>query len=390
VATHESIIRRWDNGAKVSVVAAIAAGLVLAIMAIIILLAQNPSPTDSATDTSEDSDVQPYDPTVDTIPVAAQCGPVEESKPWNTYSTPEVEPGNLDKRQYSTAIVRPYTATTAVESRAETFEINCADMTELSQWYLEAVNLPETIVVKDWINAFNTTVAENGLDSFYEVGPGGTTVVTALGRVYAQYMNAFILQFQMDGLQARDDSVRFWQMGPYTPQHVPSVQLSNKKDPKESWLYTWNDKFEQCLWRLGVNPAGGELVVYTCGTPAPEPTPTSTNPSHVPTCEELYGPGWTGRPPVCKDPEDNAVYNNPDANPFYNGNTPTTTSDGDGSKVANGNQGTEADVLAAQEAAAAKAAAEQAERDEAARKAAEDAANKPANQGGTTSTDAGW
>lgn len=392
MANHESIIRRWDNGAKVSIVLAIVAGLVVVVLAIITLLAQNPSPTDSATDTPAGSE-EPYDPTVDTIPVDALCGPVEESKPWNTYSTPKVEPGNLAMRQYPAAIVRPYTATTNVASRSETFEINCANMTELSQHYKEAANIPDAIVAKEWINAFNNTVKANGLDSFYEVGPGGTTVVNALGRVYAQYMNAFISQFKMEGQQTLD-SLRYWMMGPYNPQHVPTVQLAGGKDTKPSWIYTWYNKFDECQWRFGVNPAGGELVVYTCDTPAPEPTPTPstppTNPPHVPTCEELYGPGSTTGPTgLCKDPEGNAVYNNPDVDPFYNGSAPPI-SDGDGSKVPNGNQGTEADVLAAQEEAAAKAAAEQAARDEAARKAAEDAANKAANQGGSGSTAPGW
>ena len=345
---------------------------------------------DNAGDVPNGSDnTQPYDPTVDTIPVVALCGPVEESKPWNTYSTPKVEPGNLAMRQYPAAIVRPYTATTTVESRSETFEINCANMTELSQHYKEAANMPDALVAKEWINAFNNTVKDKGLDSFYEVGPGGTTVVSPLGRIYAEYMNAFISQFKMEGQQTLD-SLRYWMMGPYNPQHVPTVQLAGGKDTKPSWIYTWYNKFDECQWRFGVNPAGGELVVYTCDTPAPEPTPTPTNPPHVPTCEELYGPGSTTGPTgLCKDPEGNAVYNNPGVDPFYNGSAPPT-SDGDGSQVANGNQGTEADVLAAQEAAAAKAAAEQAARDEAARKAAEDAANKAANQGGSGSTAPGW
>ena len=317
-----------------------------------------------------------FDPATDLVPDEARC----VNNHFIKSSSQTVKAGDKNYRQFATAVSIPYTGVTDDAVSKETSTEVCGNPTELKMVVDDMMlwtGFSGANENKAWVKKIQDEINSKGLDSFVlKVKDTKQLIVTDEFQKYAGWVNTVLLRFNTNGEQSLT-SVRNWEV-PATsdPSTQPIAVQASDQESKPAWVRTLMDKNGKCLYKIGFNAEDKRIETFNCVVPKP---PTTITPPCKTNCGHTTPPTCTV-PLKClasKDPSTD-VGANPKVNPFLqDGGEKHSVSNGNGATVANGNQGSAANVAAAQAAAAAKAAA-----DAAAAKAAQDAANQAANQSG--------
>lgn len=223
-------------------------------------------------------------------------------------STLTVLAGDVEYRQFATAVSIPFKGTTDAAVSKEIISENCGNPTELKMVVDDMMlwsGFPGAEENKSWISEIQADMNKQGLDSFSGTNEAGEKIVSPQFQEYAGWINTVLLRFNTEGEQSLT-SVRNWEL-PATvdPATQPVAVLATDQESKPSWVRTLLDKNGACLYKIGFNAEDKRIETFNCEVPPMTPTTTTTTttpPTTPPTITPVCPPETPhGIWPVCKD-----------------------------------------------------------------------------------------
>lgn len=226
-----------------------------------------------------------FDPSKDAIPAEAKC----DTNLFVDHSLRTVEVGNLEKKQFGTAVSIPLTG---VDDKSVMTEMTkteiCGNPTVLEMVVKDMLSwnsseIPGADDNKGWLNEIEQTIASapSGLNSFIanKAKESDPWTVTETYQKYAAWVNTVLLRSKAEGQQSLT-SVRNWELSASVDpsKGLPSAQQAAVQENKPAWVRSYIDKQGNCLLRFGFNTEDRRFEVFDCKTPTPEAPPSEGNP----------------------------------------------------------------------------------------------------------------
>jgi hypothetical protein len=283
--------RRGDKAPRVF--GLIGAGAVVGLIALTAsIMGAVPQATVAHADTG--SGTVAFTPGFDKTPDEALC----KDNHYIDSSSRTVQAGDVEHRQFATAVSIPFKGTTDVAVVTETSAEICGNPTELGMVVDDMMlwtGFAGAEENKAWVGKIQADLKKQGLDAFSGKNVAGDKIVSPEFQKYAGWINAVLLRFNTDGKQSLT-SVRNWEVPAMAdPKTQPVAVQAADPESKPSWVRTLRNKIGTCLYKIGFNAEDKRIETFNCVTPKP-PTTTTTTPNckttnsctttHTPTCEE--------------------------------------------------------------------------------------------------------
>jgi len=287
--------------------------LVLLFVAFVLVIGNLPSfaSTTATSDGAGDGTIA-FDPETDLVLEEARC----VSNDFINSSVQSVKTGDVEYRQFATAVSIPFKGATDAEVTKEILAEICGNPTFLKMVADDMMlwtGFPGADDNKAWLEALVSDLNTKGLDSFVvKKTEDGGLVVNEQFQKYAGWINTVLLHFNEEGKQSLT-SERNWEL-PATvdPTTLPIAVQASTVDTKPAWVRTLKDKNGTCLYRIGFNAADKRIEMFPCVTPGTPGTPDTPDTPDNPGCTEPNGckppvvkcpPGQVGTPPNCLVPK---------------------------------------------------------------------------------------
>lgn len=229
-----------------------------------------------------------FHPGFDKIPTEAAC----TDNHYIDSSTRVIQTGNMEYRQFATAISIHFKGTTDVAVTKEITTEICGNPTVL-RMVLDDMMLwsgfPGAEENKAWIVKILNYIAKHSLDAFSGTNEAGNKIVNPRYQKYAGWVNTVQLRSNAEGKQSLA-STRNWELpATSTPGIQPVAVQATVPENKPAWVRTLRDKVGTCLYRYGFNAEDKRIETFPCAVPTP--------PTYTPPCKKDCGPTTS---PICK------------------------------------------------------------------------------------------